>query len=236
VHLLAAFDHRSGVVLGQSPVDGKSNEITAFAPLLDRLMLDNVLVTADALHTQRGHADYLHARGGHYLWIVKANQPTLHTQLVGLPWRQIPVVHECRDRGHGRVENRRVKLTAVGAGIGFPHARLAIQVHRRRRPLGATTWTSETVYAVTSMNWRQARADVIAEAIRGHWQIEALHWIRDVTFSEDLSQVRTGNGPAVMASLRNFAVSRHRLAGNDKIATACRHTARHPNRALALLT
>lgn len=236
VHLLAAFDQASGVVLGQTAVDSKSNEVTAFAPLLNRLDLNNVLVTADALHTHRGHAEYLHARGGHYLWIVKANQPRLHTQLRELPWAQIPVVDEQRDRGHGRVEVRRVKLTAVGAGIGFPHARIAIQVHRRRRPIGSRTWSSETVYAVTSMNWRQARAGVVADAIRGHWRIEVLHWIRDVTFGEDLSQIRTGNGPAVMATLRNAAVSRHRLDGATKIASACRHTARHPNRALALLT
>ena len=236
VHLLGAFDQASGVVLGQTEVDGKSNEITAFAPLLDRVDLLGALVTADALHTQRGHADYLHDRGGHYLWIVKPNQPRLRTQLLGLPWRQIPVVHECRDRGHGRVEHRQLKITAVGAGIGFPHAQLAIQLRRRRRPIDSATWSSETIYAVTSLDWRQARADVVADAVRGHWQIEALHWIRDVTFGEDLSQIRTGHGPATMAGLRNFAVSRHRLNGATNIAQACRRTARHPNRALDLLT
>jgi hypothetical protein len=60
--------------------------------------------------------------------------------------------------------------------------------------------------------------------------------IRDVSFGEDLSQIRTGHGPANMATLRNFAVSRHRLNGTTKIAHACRQTARHPNRALDLLT
>lgn len=127
VHLLAAFDQASGVVLGQIAVDSKSNGVTAFAPLLYRLDLTDVLVTADALHTHRGHAQYLHARGGHYLWIVKANQPRLPAQHLALPWGQIPVVDTQKDRGHGRVETRRVKLTAVGAGIGFPDARLAIQ-------------------------------------------------------------------------------------------------------------
>ena len=236
VHLLAAFDTASGVVLGQTQVDGKSNELTAFAPLLNRIALTDVLLTADALHTQRGHAEYLHARGGHYLLIAKANQPRLHAQLVGLPWQQIPVADEQHDRGHGRVETRRVKITSVGAGIGFPHARLAVQIQRRRRPIGSTRWSSETVYAITSLPWQHARPDVIADAVRGHWRIEVLHWIRDVSFGEDLSQIRTGSGPAVMATLRNFAVSRHRLAGDTNIAHACRRTARHPNRALALLT
>ena len=63
-----------------------------------------------------------------------------------------------------------------------------------------------------------------------------LHWIRDVTFAEDLSQVRTGHGPANMATLRNLALSRHRIAGADNIAAACRHVGRHPNRVLPLLT
>ncbi len=65
------------------------------------------------------------------------------------------------------------------------------------------------------MPWRQARADLIAEAIRGHWRIEALHGIRDVSFGEDLAQIRTGSGPAVMATLHNFAVSRHPLSGDS---------------------
>jgi hypothetical protein len=73
----------------------------------------------------------------------------------------------------------------------------------------------QTIYATTSLPWRQARADLIAVAIRGHWRIEALHGIRDVSLGEDLAQIRTGSGPAVMATLRNVAVSRHPLFGDS---------------------
>lgn len=90
VHLLAAYDVGTGVVLGQAVVDGKTNEISAFAPLLDRLELSGVLVTADALHTQRGHAHYLAGRGAHYLLTVKANQPSLLRQLKALPRQARP--------------------------------------------------------------------------------------------------------------------------------------------------
>ena len=224
----------AGVVLGQTQVDGKSNEITAFAPLLDRIDLTDVLMTADALHTQRGHAEYLHNRGGHYLLIAKPNQPRLHAQLVGLPWRQIPVAAQERGRGHGRVETRRVKITAVGAGIGFPHARLAIQIVRRRRPIGSAAGPARPSTRSPACPGAKPDAELIADALRGHWRIEALHWIRDVTFGEDLLPGPHRQRPAVMATLRNFAVSRHRLAGDTNIARACRHTARHPNRALAL--
>lgn len=90
VHLLAAFDPGTGVVLGQARVDTKSNEITAFGPLLDRLTVAGTIVTADALHTQRGHADYLIGRGAHYLLTVKANQPKLLTRLRQRPGRRSP--------------------------------------------------------------------------------------------------------------------------------------------------
>ena len=106
VHLLGALDHTTGVVLGQRVVEGKTNEINAFAPLLDRIDLTDVLVTADALHTQHRHAEYLTARGAHYLLTVKRNQPTLHRQLRDLPWAQVPVADRTHHKGHGRIESR----------------------------------------------------------------------------------------------------------------------------------
>ena len=59
VHLLAVIDQQAGAVLGQASVDGKTNEITRFAPLLEPLDLAGTVVTADALHTQREHAEFL---------------------------------------------------------------------------------------------------------------------------------------------------------------------------------
>jgi len=237
VHLLAAFDTGTGTVLGQTVVDGKTNEINAFAPLADRLDLSGVLITADALHTQRGHVGYLRCRGAHYLLTVKANQPTLLAQLTALPWAQVPVADVTVDKGHGRLEERLVKLTTVAAGIGFPDAALAVQITRRRKPLAGRRWQTETVHAITDLQFEQTSPAELADAARAHWGIEnRLHWIRDVTFAEDLSQIRTGHGPAVMATLRNLAISLHRLAGATSIATACRTVGRHPNRVLPLLT
>lgn len=241
VHLLAALDQASGVVLGQSVVDAKTNEITAFAPLLARVDITGAVITCDALHTQDGHANYLHQRGAHYVFVVKRNRPKLHAQLAELPWRDIPAVDLSRDTGHGRTESRTIKLAAItggsSGGILFPHARLAIQIVRRRRITATGHAHRETVYAVTDLNCHQIRADHLAQIIRGHWHVEnRLHWIRDVVFAEDLSQIRTGHGPANMATLRNLALSRHRLAGATNIAAACRHVSRHPNRALPLLT
>lgn len=236
VHLLAALEHADGVVLGQRVVDEKSNEIKAFAPLLEGIDITGVIVTADALHTQREHAEYLIGRGGHYLFTVKANQPKLHAQLMALPWQEIPAADVTRDAGHGRAETRTVKLTAVSAGIGFPHAATAVQITRRRRPLNGRRWRTETVYVITDLDQTQIHPDEIADLIRSHWHIEnRLHWVRDMTFAEDHSQIRTGHGPAVMAVLRNLAISVHRRHGATNIAAATRHASRHPSRTLPLL-
>jgi predicted transposase YbfD/YdcC len=234
-HLLAAMDHTTRVVLGQTDVDAKTNEITGFQPLLDGLDLAGRVVTADAMHTQHAHADWLvTVKHAAYVLIVKANQPTLHRQLSTLPWRDISVADHTRDRGHHRVELRRLQVTTV-AGLDFPHATQAIRVTRRVRSLRSRRWRTVTVYAVTSLTAAQASPARLADWIRGHWGIEALHHIRDVTFAEDASQVRTGTAPRAMASLRNLAIGILRAHGDRSIAAALRRNARDATRPLALL-
>jgi DDE_Tnp_1-associated/Transposase DDE domain len=93
-HVLAACDQDSGVVLASIDVDGHTNEITRFGPLLDQIGdLRNTVITADALHCQREHTAYLAERGADWILTVKGNQPRLHTQLAGLPWRAVPRSH-----------------------------------------------------------------------------------------------------------------------------------------------
>ena len=237
VHLMAVLDHQACAVLGQIDVDGKTNEISRFRPLLANLDLTGCVITADALHTQRDHAEFLvHEKKAHYIFIVKKNQPGLHAQLRNLPWRQIPVLARQRDRGHGREESRTLKAVTVTAGLAFPHAAQAICITRRTRPLASRKWRTVTVYAITSLTVTQASASQLAEWIRGHWKIEnQLHWVRDVTYSEDASQVRTRNGPRVMATLRNLVIAILKMAGAASIAATCRHHARDAARTLTTL-
>jgi len=221
--------------LGQADVDHTTNEITQFRPLLDGLDLAEAVVTADALHTQREHADWLVTyKQAAYLLVVKSNQPTLHQQLKALPWRDIPVADETRDRGHGRVETRRLQVATV-ADLDFPHATQAIRITRRVRPPTGRRWRTVTVYAVTSLTAAQASPARLADWIRGHWGIEALHHIRDTTYAEDASQVRTGTAPRAMASLRNLAIGILRQHGHHNIAAAVRRNARDATRVLPLL-
>ena len=232
-HLLAALDHAHGAVLGQVEVGAKTNEIPMFPVLLDRIDITGAVITADAMHAQRGHATYLAGRGAHYLLTVKRNQPGLFAQLAALPWRQVPVACDTRERGHGRDERRTLKVTAVAAGLAFPHAAQAIQIVRRRRRRGKKKWSRETIYAITSLTATQASPAELAAIIRGHWTIEdRLHWVRDMDYDEDRSQVRTASGPRVMATLRNLAITILRLAGHASIAAALRHHARRPERPL----
>jgi predicted transposase YbfD/YdcC len=179
-HLVSALDQANGAVLGQVAVEEKGSEVAAFTTLLDTLDLTDVLVTADAAHTNRNHADYLHERGGHYLLTAKRNQPTLLRRLRALPWAQIGVAARERGRGHGRVETRTISVVNLDpcpdrGGEFFPHAAQAIKVVRRRRALGSRKWTTVTVYAITSLTAVQADPVLLARWLRGHWAIEALH-------------------------------------------------------------
>jgi predicted transposase YbfD/YdcC len=235
VHLLAALDHHTQSVLAQVDVAGKTNEISRFQPLLERVDLDRTVVTADAMHTQREHATWLvTVKNGAYICIVKRNQPGLYRQLKALPWRAVPVQDETHDRGHGRYEIRRLQALSSDR-LDFPHAAQAIRITRRVRDQKTKKWRTVTVYAVTSLTAVQARPAELAAYIRAHWGIEALHHIRDVSYAEDASRVRTANAPRAMASLRNLAIGILRRAGQTNIAKALRHNARDPTRPLALL-
>jgi predicted transposase YbfD/YdcC len=236
VHLLAAMDHATRTVLAQRQVNGAPGEVPGFAPLLANLNLTGAVVTADALHTHAGAAEFLvTSKQAHYLFTVKANQPTLLDRCARLPWHNVPVLDRTRDHAHGRVELRTLKAVTV-RGFAFPHAAQVIRLTRKTRDLGTRRWRTVVVYAVTSLTFAQASPARLADLLRGHWAIEnGLHYVRDVTFAEDASQVRTGTGPQVMACLRNLAIGALSRAGPVNLAAALRHHARDPRRPLAIL-
>jgi predicted transposase YbfD/YdcC len=236
VHLLAAMDHATRAVLAQRQVNGAPGEVPAFQPLLAGLDLAGAVVTADALHTHADAAEFLvTSKQAHYLLVVKANQPTLLERCAGLPWQDVPVLDRTRDQAHGRVELRTLKAVTVG-GFAFPHAAQVVQLTRKTRDLQTRRWRAVTVYAVTSLPFAQASPTRLADLIRGHWAIEnGLHYVRDVTFAEDASRLRTGNGPQVMACLRNLVIGALSRAGPVNLAAALRQHARDPARPLATL-
>ncbi len=120
-------------MLGEVGVGAKMNEIPMFPVLLDRIDIAGAVVTADAMHAQRGHATYLAGRGAHFLLTVKPQPAWPVRPAGGAALRRVPVVHDARERGHGRDERRVMKVTS---GLAFPRAAQAIQIVRRRRIRG----------------------------------------------------------------------------------------------------
>jgi len=238
LHLLSAFTHDTGIVLGQRQV-GEGGEIAAVAPLLDTLDLTDTVITADALHSVIAHAHYLHQRGAHYVLTVKTNRSKLYSCLDSLPWHEAPIL-AYHDRGHGRSEKRTVQVLPLGDFLGFPritfpHAQHAFLIERYVTHHGSGQRSAHVALGVTSLTGNAAHPDQIHRYVRGQWAIEnRLHWVRDVTYGEDASRVRTGTAPRVMASLRNLATSALRLAGHPNIAQALRYMARDATRPLAL--
>ena len=232
-HLLGALDHGTGAVIEQRAVGAKTHEIPVLRELVDQLDITDAVITADALHCQRDTAAHILAAGGHYVLCAKANQPTLYRRLKHLPWEQVPATRSTtRDRG--RRVTRTIKAVEAPASIDFPGAAQILQIRRTRVIEGHKT--IEVVYVICSVPVLEAQPDVVADWVRGHWGIEnRVHWVRDVVFDEDRHQLRTGQGPQVMATLRNTALSLLRLAGHTDIAATLRHHAHDSRRPIELV-
>ena len=240
VHLLAAATHDDALVLGQVEVSAKSNEIPQFAPLLDTLAaagvdLAHTVITADALHTQRAHADYLHERGAGFVFTCKHNQPRLFAALDALPWAQTPIAARQVDRGHGRVTTRTIQVIPAPENLPFPHVNQVWLIESYVTALDGTPTSAVAALGVTNLTTDTAGPDRLAALVRNHWGIESLHWLRDTVYREDNSTVRTRSGPRVMAGLRNLAVGAHHLAGRRDIAEASREAGRVMHRPFKIL-
>lgn len=174
--------------------------------------------------------------------IVKENHPTLRATLELLLGSPVASRVECQrrvdhDKGHGRIERRELVSSSVLAGrLDWPGLEQIFRIDRERRHVKTGKREEETVYGITSLSAKQAGPKALLAYARGHWLIEnQSHYVRDVTFDEDRSQVRCGNTPHVMAALRNTAIGLMRLAGHTNIAAACRYYAAHPWDIVALL-
>jgi len=241
-HLLSALSHRLGITLAQQAVADKSNELFQIEDLLETLVLKDRIVTMDALHTQRYVAQTTLDGDGDYVMLVKGNQPDMLTD-IQLVFQERQVVAETLtatetvDLGHGRIEVRR--LTASSALVDYldwPGLQQVFEIERTvtRKRTGQTR--RETVYGITSLPPQRADAKRLLNLVRQHWAIEnRSHWVRDVTYDEDRSQVRCGSIPQVMAALRNLAIGLMRIAGEPNIAAAGRRFAAQPWAALALI-
>lgn len=241
-HLLSAVGHRLGLTLYQVAVSDKTNEIGAVKQLLDELILKDKVITVDALLTQQEVSQTIIDRGGDYVMVVKENQPTLLAQVKGAIegiafYTQQGEKAQTLDCQHGRIEHRKIISTSVLSDHGlWPGLDQVFKIERRVIKAKSGQEAFEEVYGITSLSRERAGGDVLLKVVRGHWCIEnKSHWVRDVIFDEDRSQVSKGSLPQIMAALRNTAIGLMRWNGERSIAAACRRFAAQPWSALALL-
>ncbi len=239
-YLLAAVTHGAGAVLAERLIGPKTNEVPEFAPLLRELNeyypLAGHVITADAGHTVKAHARLICGELlAHFAFTVKQNTPALWAELDALDWASVPVQHPTEEKGHGRRERRTIQVMDAPEHIRkrFPHARQAalieryvtrtVRVSKGKRWVKKQVKSAVAVFIITSLDAREAAPAHLAGYVRGQWTIEnKVHYVRDVTYREDASRVRTGSRPRIMATLRNLAIGLIRQAGYTKIAATIR--------------
>jgi predicted transposase YbfD/YdcC len=217
LHVVSAWAGQTGLTLGQVAVDTKSNEITALSQLLELLDLHDKIVTIDAIGCQKEIARMIVDSGGDYILAVKANQPTLHTDLqTAFAQAPAPKLRSSRrattfEKGHGRYEQRSVAVlpaqeylsaaqTALWAGV-----LTLVMVTREVWEQATETQSTEVRYFLSSLPPIARR---IGSAIRGHWSIEnGLHWVLDVVFREDARRIYDRTAAENVAFLNRLALS-----------------------------
>jgi predicted transposase YbfD/YdcC len=241
VHVLSALSHHLGLTLAQQAVDDKTNEVTQVETMLRHLVLTGRVLTMDALLTQRHVAQTIVDAGGDDVMIAKDNQPRLRAD-IELVFTLPPAgdrqdTARTIDIGHGRIEQRNITTSEALVGYSdWPGLAQVFEIGRYVITQKTGEERVEVVYGVTSLRPERVTPGQLLALVRGHWHIEnKSHWVRDVTFDEDRSQVRCGNIPHVMTAFRNTAIGLLRGAGHSNIAAACRLMAAQPAQALALL-
>jgi predicted transposase YbfD/YdcC len=239
--LVSVLSHRLGLTVLQHAVPDKTNEIPAVQAMLTGLLLTGRVITLDALHTQRKTAQAIVDGGGEYVLIAKGNQAQLHED-IALVFQQpaAPTARptcETTNTGHGRIEQRRlITTTDLNHYCDWPGVQQVFEVTRTVLVKKTGEQRAEVVYGLTSLAPAEAGPADLLGLVRQHWHVEnKSHWVRDVTFDEDRSSVRSGSIPHVMAALRNTAIGLLRYAGETNIAAAGRRLAAQPWVALALI-
>ena len=214
LHTLTAFATESRLVLRQMSVDDKSNEILAVPELLKLIDLAGAVVTLDAMHCQKETARAVIDAGADYLLTVKGNRGNLAARLVELfieygeaNYRVDGLRHQATlEKSHGREERRDYYTIAVPDEPIFSDwkgVKTIGMVYRHRE--GGVKEHDENTFFISSLPPKVKR---IGRLLQGHWSIEnSQHYVLDVTFAEDASRIRTGNGPEISAAFRRMALN-----------------------------
>jgi len=215
VHLLAIYLPQDGIVLAQMNIEAKANEISAAPQLLDQVDVQGLVITGDAMFTQRTLSLQIVAAGGDYLWDVKGNQPMLQDDIVTLfdhGESNLVIQQDTTDsdtsKGHGRLEKRTLTCSSLLKGYSnFPHLEQVFKLETQVTSLATGEETTHVRYGVTSLSAKRASPHELLTLVRQHWAIESgLHYRRDVTMGEDRIHARTGHAAHVHAILNNALI------------------------------
>ena len=217
VHLVNAWAAENNLILGQMATDKKSNEITAIPKLLKQLAIKGSIITIDAMGTRKEIAAVIDDAGASYVLSLKDNHPTLHEDVATFMDDPVEAAkmdfHQETDGGHGRVEGRRSWITDKTSWLDkdWQWAGLcALGKVERTRELTGKPPSVECAYYLCSI---EADAQLLARCVRGHWGVEnKVHWVLDVTFSEDACQVHEHNVATNLSMLRKMSLN---LLRND---------------------
>jgi predicted transposase YbfD/YdcC len=214
LQLMSAMVVDSGLILYQQEVSDKTNEIPVMQAMLRQLSVKGAIITADAMHCQTMTAEAIRAEGGDYMLQVKDNQRNLYKEIIAFfhkAYREAPReleagYYEEIGKAHGRIEERYYRLLPVSdwmAGIEkWQDIQSVVEVTRKRtfKKKGKEQIEEEVSYYISSLGDDVKEA---ARAIRNHWAIEnSQHWVLDVTFREDESQIYAEDGAKNLALFR----------------------------------
>ncbi len=244
--LMGLVQHGSGIVLAQTEVEPKSNEIPAAPQWLAGRDLRGTVTTMDALLAQRDLAQQIVDQHGHYLMVVKRNQGKLYDAIALLfdqpPWLEREKakedqVHTTIDKGHGRLETRTLESSpTLSDYLDWPGVGPGMRRRCERVILKTGQVSTETTYGITSLRPTEAGAAELEALWRGHWAIEnRTHYVRDGTMGEDACQIHTGKAPRALAALRNGILGLLRWKGWSNIADGLRYYGASVPRALELI-
>lgn len=204
----------------------QTNEIKIAAPLLAPLDIDGLVITADALLTQRAFARHLvEDRRAHYHFTVKANQETLLDDVRYFFEQSHREPDACEtNQGHGRRETRKIWVTRqLNDYLDFPHVAQTFAIEREVIHIKSGRVSREVAYGVTSQPHNDARPIDILHTNRGHWCIEnSCHYILDWNYDEDRCRIRSGYGPENISRIRRFAIGVIKTVSTKGVAETMR--------------
>jgi predicted transposase YbfD/YdcC len=242
VRLVSLVRHGTGTTLGESQVPDKASELRALPALFEGQELTGTVTTLDALYTHRPVAQQILDQGGHYLMMVKGNQPEL-LQAIETLFQEPALPGEARwqdtqwSKEHGRLEMREVVASELlndyldWPAVGQVLQRTCVRITQKSRKQ-----SKEVSYAVSSATHEQATVEQMAALWREHWSIEnKSHYVRDETLGEDRNQIHVGHAPQALAALRNGLLTALRHQGWTSIADALRAHVAPTTRAFTLL-